>query len=58
MYRLWERGKEKGPVVEPLVLPRECREGVLRLAHTIPLQDTCSIIRLCRGSYRDSFGLI
>ena len=37
MYRLWERGKEKGRVVEQLVLPREYREGVLRLVHTIPL---------------------
>ena len=37
MYRLWERVKEKDQVVEQLVLPRECREGVLRLAHTIPL---------------------
>ena len=37
MYRLWERGKGKGWVVEQLVLPRECREGEFRLAHTIPL---------------------
>ena len=37
MYRLWERVKEKGRVVKQLVLPRECREGVLRLAHTISL---------------------
>ena len=36
MYRLWERVKENGRVVEQLVLPRECREGVLRFAHTIP----------------------
>ena len=37
MYRLWQRVKEKDQVVEQLVLPRECRKGVLRLAHTIPL---------------------
>ena len=37
MYRLWERVKEKGRVMEQLVLPRECREGVLRLAYTVPL---------------------
>ena len=40
LYRRWippGRGDEEEMAVEQLVLPRQCREMVLRLAHTIPL---------------------